>query len=163
MRTGYPVFRILNPTYPFHIELSDQDPHLWKTDPDPVPTKKICKNFFINFCLFEGWERQKYSFPSPRVSLGGTRSFLSKNLPEHCTANHGVWIKCIFEQLDRNSNVVVWYKLARRRKNILHKQSSWILLRRNENFCWLRWCQTRGKNCACTRQRATSNKSLYTL
>jgi hypothetical protein len=59
------------------------------------------------FCLFEGWERQKYSFPSPRVSLGGTRSFLSKNLPEHCTANHGVWIKCIFEQLDRISNVVV--------------------------------------------------------
>jgi len=58
------------------------------------------------FCLFEGWERQKYSFPSPRVSLGGTRSFLSKNLPEHCTANHGVWIKCIFEQLDRISNVV---------------------------------------------------------
>ena len=58
------------------------------------------------FCLFEGWGRQKYSFPSPRVSLGGTRSFLSKNFPEHCTANHGVWIKCIFEQLDRISNVV---------------------------------------------------------
>jgi hypothetical protein len=31
------------------------------------------------------------------------------------------------------------------------------------NFCWLRWCQTRGKNCACTRQRATSNKSLCTV
>ena len=111
------------------------------------------------FCLFEGWGRQKYSFPSPRVSIGGTRSFLSKNLPEHCTANHGVWIKCIFEQLDRISNVVVclpqagliiplsmqlaywgggggtiWYKLARRRTNILHKQSGWILLRRVEKF-----------------------------
>jgi hypothetical protein len=45
-----------------------------------------------DFCLFEGWGRQKYSFPSPRVSLGGTRSFLSKNLPEHCMANQGVWI-----------------------------------------------------------------------
>jgi hypothetical protein len=63
-------------------------------------------HFLCHFCLFEGWGRQKYSFPSPRVSLGGTRSFLSKNLPEHCTANHGVWIKCIFEQLDRISNVV---------------------------------------------------------
>jgi hypothetical protein len=163
------------------------------------------------FAFLRGWERQKYSFPSPRVSLGGTRSFLSKNLPEHCTANHGVWIKCIFEQLDRISNVVaclpqaglpptpkptgcvlncstmhnyptlnlsctitlssthyfpeeklhqppvwveqqhchfpnneyvntssllslIWYKLAHRRTNILHKQLGWILLRRVERF-----------------------------
>ncbi len=28
----------------------------------------------------------------------------------------------------------IWYKLARRRTNILHKQSGWVLLRRIEKF-----------------------------
>ncbi len=123
------------------------------------------------FAFFKGWGRQKYSFPSPRVSLGGTRSFLSKNLPEHCITNHGVLIKCIFDQLDRISNVVAClpqagltcYKLARRRTNILHKQSGWILLRRVKTFLSAEMANNLRQKLRFYEAARTRNKSQYTV
>jgi hypothetical protein len=109
---------------------------------------------------------QTYSFPSPRVSLGGTRSFLSKDLPEHCTANHGDWIKCIFEQLDRISNVVACLpqkNLPVAERIVYTNNRAGFFCDGSRNFCLLRWRPTRTKNCACTRQRATRNKSQYTV
>ncbi len=116
----------------------------------------------VNFCLFEGWGRQKYSFPSPRVSLGGTCSFLSKNLPEHCITNHGVWIKCIFEQLDRISNVVACLpqstNLPVAERIFYTNNRAGFFCDGSKHFSQLRWRTTCANNCACTRQRALGTK-----